>query len=420
VGNWLATVASLGRGGEGLSSDTCWACGSDALDPIFAVKGIPLSSLILMESRDEAKAFPRGDLELVVCSSCGFIYNGMFQPEVVDYTLPYESSQDFSPRFRRFKAELINHLVKSYDLAGREILEIGCGDASFLEALCKQAGARGFGIDPNFDVERISPGGPVTGVRAFYDADTVSLTGDLICCRHTLEHIQPVAEFVGLVKRSAERRPDSIVFFEVPDTDRILDEGAFWDVYYEHCSYFTLPSLANLFKMQGFDVLRLQKGYDDQYLVIDCRLGSGGGVGASQADIEDVVGRAATFREMTDLSVRSWRELVSSADEAGRKVVLWGASSKAVAFVASIDADDTIEAAVDINPFKQNKYLPGSGHPVIGPDSLVDVRPDVVVVMNPVYISEITGALDDLGLSPEVYALGEDGPVSSHSAPGPR
>src|SRR3712207_6943984 len=39
--------------------------------------------------------------------------------------------------------------------------------------------------------------------------------------------------------RSVGERPHTVVAIEVPDTLRVLTEGAFWDLYYEHCSYFT-------------------------------------------------------------------------------------------------------------------------------------------------------------------------------------
>ena len=44
-----------------------------------------------------------------------------------------------------------------------------------------------------------------------------------------------------------------MVFFELPDTERVLTEAAFWDIYYEHCSYFTPGSLARLFRRTGFE-----------------------------------------------------------------------------------------------------------------------------------------------------------------------
>ena len=386
-------------------SNGCWSCGGSSLTPFFAVEGIALSSLILMDSAEQAHLFPRGDLELVVCRSCGFIYNRLFKPENVDYTMPYEESQAYSPRFREFEEELVDHLVTDYQLTGKEIFEIGCGKGSFLETLCRRAGARGLGIDPTFEPGRVPEDVDITGLREFFDVDHTHLTGDLICCRHTLEHIQPVAEFMSLVRQSAGNRPDSVIFFEIPDVDRILDEGAFWDIYNEHCSYFSLPSLSNLFRSRGFEVLRLQRGYDDQYLLIDARVGPCD-ISVDAAEVARVVAKAEHFGAAVRKEIQTWRDLVASAAAERRSVVLWGASSKAVGFLSAIGADDAVEAAVDINPYKQGKFLPRSGHPVIGPQTLTEVQPDLLLVMNPIYVPEITAMLDNLGLHPEIRALG--------------
>ena len=49
--------------------------------------------------------------------------------------------------------------------------------------------------------------------------------------------------------------------------------------------------------------------------------------------------------------------------------------------------------------------MPGTGHPVVAPKTLVDQPPDLVIVMNPIYVGEITSSLNDLGLKPEIAAL---------------
>ena len=94
---------------------------------------------------------------------------------------------------------------------------------------------------------------------------------DYVCCRHTLEHIHDVLDFMRLVRTAIGDRPDVPVFFELPDLERVLVERAFWDIYYEHCSYFTLGSLARLFRRTGFEVTELWKAYDGQYLMIEAR-----------------------------------------------------------------------------------------------------------------------------------------------------
>ena len=108
-------------------------------------------------------------------------------------------------------------------------------------------------------------------IRDFYGPAYADLQADYVCCRHTLEHIGDVADFMRLVRQPIGDRADVAVFFELPDTERVLLEAAFWDIYYEHCSYFTPGSLARLFRRTGFEPRRLWKAYDDQYLMIEAR-----------------------------------------------------------------------------------------------------------------------------------------------------
>ena len=49
--------------------------------------------------------------------------------------------------------------------------------------------------------------------------------------------------------------------------------------------------------------------------------------------------------------------------------------------------------------------MPGTGHEIVAPEALVEVRPTVVVVMNPAYVDEIRAELDRLGVAAEVTAL---------------
>jgi len=94
-----------------------------------------------------------------------------------------------------------------------------------------------------------------------------------------------------------------------------------------------------------------------------------------------------------------------TAAQEGRGVVLWGGGSKAVSFLTTLGLDSEVEAAVDINPFKQGKFVPGSGHPIIAPEDLPGLDPGLVIVMNPIYVEEVSLQLASLGLSPQVTAV---------------
>ena len=59
-----------------------------------------------------------------------------------------------------------------------------------------------------------------------------------------------------------------------------------------------------------------------------------------------------------------------TAGREGRSVVLWGGGSKAVSLLTTLGIGREVQAAVDINPYKQGKYMPGIGHRVIAPEAL--------------------------------------------------
>ncbi len=60
----------------------------------------------------------------------------------------YENSFYVSPRFRDYAAPLVEHLITTYDLHNKVIVEIGCGQGDFLRALCESGDNRGYGYDP--------------------------------------------------------------------------------------------------------------------------------------------------------------------------------------------------------------------------------------------------------------------------------
>lgn len=388
-------------------SGKCWSCGHADPRPFYRLQGIPISSCVLLDSRAEAVGFPRGDLELAFCDNCGFIQNSLFDPALLDYSQDYEESQGFSPTFAAFAQGLVERLVERYGIRGKKVFEIGCGKGDFLSLACVAGKNRGLGIDPGYREGRLAPEIDAKVIPEFFTEPAPELSGDLICCRHTLEHIQAVGEFVELVRKSAAQTDGSVVFFEVPDTLRILQEGAFWDVYYEHCSYFTLGSLGRLFVASGFDLTSLRTGYGDQYLLLEAKLHDGATSKhrTGEDDLEKVRSGVRSFVETTQSAIRTWDQRLGEVAAAGKKSVIWGASSKGVAFLTSLGSGSAVEYAVDINPYKQGRFLPGAGQEIVGPAFLKDYAPDLVVVMNPIYLEEIRGDLAKLGLKPEMLAV---------------
>jgi SAM-dependent methyltransferase len=381
------------------------------LPPFHNEASIPTNSCLLLTDRAEAERYPRGQMELRFCANCGFVGNSLFDPTLAEYSARYEETQGFSARFNDFARHLAKRWVEQYDLSGRTVLEIGCGKGEFLEMMCEAGADRGIGIDPSAHPERrrSEAASRIEWIADFYSSAYAHLEADAVVCRHTLEHIGPVREFMQTVRSSIGDRLDTVVLFELPDVRRVLEEVAFWDVYYEHCSYFSAGSLARLFRATGFEVLDVSLEYDDQYLIIEARPSAVVPVPGEplpiEVDLEILSAAVERFADAYAASLDGWRQELRDIRAAGGRAVIWGAGSKGVAYLTALGIVDEIEHAVDINPHKVGKFMAGTGQEIVAPEFLKEHRPDLVVVMNPVYVEEIQRELDSLGLAPRLVAV---------------
>jgi hypothetical protein len=66
-----------------------------------------------------------------------------------------------------------------------------------------------------------------------------------------------------------------------------------------------------------------------------------------------------------------------------------------------------VRFSVDENPNKQGKFLIGTGHPVVSPEQLREYPSLQLVVMNPVYVPEITQTVERLGVHAEITTVNE-------------
>jgi hypothetical protein len=389
---------------------TCQACGGESLESFYEAPRIPAHSCLMLPTREQARAFPRGDLELVFCRSCGFIGNALFDVGLNDYNPDYEETQAFSPRFMRFLNEICDEQIAHHELGpGKTALEIGCGKGEFLVTLCERAGCDGIGFDPGYRPERTQSeaAGRLQFVRDLYGPKYAHVAADFIACRHTLEHIGPVAEFMRLVRQTIGDRNDVRVFFELPDMERVLIDGAFWDIYYEHCTYFTRGSLARLFRASGFELLSLYKAYDEQYLMIEARPSAGPTRPTlpNEDDLAHTARLVDEFRRRVGARIGELSAAARKWKSEGQRLAIWGSGSKCVSLLSALGIDDAVDAIVDINPHKHGKFLAGSGMEIVSPASLNQVRPDVVLIMNSIYTEEIRADLSSRGLRPQLVPL---------------
>ena len=391
------------------SAAACPCCGAGDLRLFYQALDMPVHNSLIVATKAEALEFPRGDVVLGSCRECGFITNVAFDASKMAYTTAYEDQQIFSATFSAFQSGLVEHLVARFALHDKDVLEIGCGKGDFLALLCERGSNRGVGIDPTAIQERIV--GPAAGrvrfIQDYYSERYADCHADIICCRHTLEHIEDTSEFLRTIRRSIGDRHETIVFFEVPDVLRVLREQAYWDIYYEHCSYFSPGSLARLFRASGFDVMDLSLGFDDQYILLEAKPSTSASreLVALEESAEQMRQEVENFANIVSGRLRQWKCHLHEASAQGKRIVVWGSGSKAVAFLTTVGVADEVEYVVDINPHRHGKFILGAGKEVVPPVFLQRYQPDEVIVMNPIYVPEIKSMLATMGVATKVVTV---------------
>lgn len=383
----------------------CPACGAPAGEPFITLTGLPVHGTAVFDNAEAARRVAVGDQALCLCAVCGLVFNRAFDPALLDYRGAHEESQHHSHHFAAYAAELTADWVDRYQLAGAQVIEIGCGAGDFAVELVRAGAGRVTGIDPHFGPERVpaSLADRLTALPATFEAQQVEPGTSAVVCRHTLEHIPTLAAFGAEIVTGMRKAGVPAFLAEVPDLGRILLEGAFWDLQYEHCSYFVPATLAAYLQRIGFVDVEARLTYDDQYVVVEAtglNAVRDGAVAPTPEKLSELDAGCSAFAEAVRHTMERWAGWLAERSVAGDPVAVWGGGAKGLTFlnVLAGRAAAAVQSVVDINPGLQHHYMAGLALPIVAPADLVDPKPRSVILMNPVYRHEVRAELDRLGL----------------------
>jgi hypothetical protein len=387
---------------------SCPVCHETNLQDVLKIDSFPVISNRLWQSSEAAKATDTGEIQLTFCKNCGHLFNRTFNPSLLTYNKSYENSLEYSSVFQQYARELALHLTRLYHLRGKKIVEIGCGKGDFLKMLCEIGDNRGIGFDPAL-AENVSLDEPkVSLIADTYSEFYQNLDADFIYSRHTLEHIYQPGLLITSIRNTIQENKNCGIFFEVPSLEYMLNRVSIWDVIYEHYSYFSQHSIQRLFAQSNIAPIEISERYGGQFL---CFAGTSqrddpksfrpdsSPFGKLQANIE-------IFAAQSQAKINYWREFLERASQLGKKVVLWGAGSKGITFLNLLNFSDDIQTVIDVNPRKEGMFITGTGQRILSPNALLEIKPDIILIMNPIYRDEIDQKVKASGLVSEIKIVG--------------
>jgi len=341
---------------------------------VFSQTSVPVFQNKVYPNAEQARLAEMGDVQLIQSLTSGFIFNKVFEPHIMNYDVHYQNEQSNSDIFKNH-LKYVLQLLKSFGLENKKVVEVGCGKAVFFEMMQKD-GIDCWGFDPTYE------GSDSRIKKEYFDETQKGISADVIVMRHTLEHITQPFSFLHTIAKANDYK--GYLFIEVPTFDWIVSKNAFWDIFYEHCNYFTEQSLAVM-----FDDAITGNFFGGQYIYLWADLGK------LRATIPDGV----VFTKRSSLTFENRLEEYRRLLNGSGSFAIWGAGAKGSTFLNLLDKKrELVQYVIDINPAKQNKFIAGTGHPIVSPDILFQKPVNNILVMNENYLEEIKAAVKNFDI----------------------
>ena len=205
----------------------------------------------------------------------------------------------------------------------------------------------------------------------------------------------------ALAERAARMAPGGVLLLQYHALSTILRSGQWNALRHGHYAYYSTVALAGMlaaadlhprtawrFELYGGTELlaatRDGDGPDDvvrSMLADDARLGVGD------------PGAFAGLQQDMRAHAKALHDWLAAERSAGRKVVGYGAASRAVALLCQAHVDRLLlPVVIDASPAKQGQRMPGTDIPVVGPDQLAARTPDAVLLFVPDLLAEVRAA----------------------------
>lgn len=335
------------------NSGICRSCNA-SVEFLLDFGNQPIVNNLQVEPGDVPK-FP---IEVGGCSYCGLVQ--ILNPiDPAEFYTNYANSSSVKrePHLEKLIEKLESLLPKN-----AKIIDVGCNDGKFLSRLRESGFNDLHGLEPtkNMSERAINAGFGV--FNSYLDSaksrEIVAETGlfDCVTLRQVLEHIENLSDF-GVALRNL-LRPNGLLVIEVPDAQSHFDlpDFALWE---EHINDFSLGSLKHFLRQHGLEVIDSYKTqFSGVCLTVLSRL-----VDTRSVDVEPVSQIVDSFRKWAKCfdpfrsQVQAELQYFASRD---LPIALYGVGSRSSFFLNVTRSMGNISFAIDDDPAKQGKYLPGT------------------------------------------------------------
>ncbi len=331
-----------------------------------------------------------------VCDNC-------FLVQLEEYVAPKEIFSEYA-YFSSYSDTWLEHAKNYVEMITNrleldeksQVVEVASNDGYLLQYFVQQ-GIPVLGVEPAANVAEVAIRKGIATVVKFFGLDTATELAtekkhaDLLIGNNVLAQVPDLNGFVASMKILL--KSSGVITMEFPHLMRLMDRNQFDTIYHEHFSYFSFLTVEKIFAAHGLTIFDVEELHTH-----------GGSLRIYARHTEDV-SKSVTFRvdelrareealEFTNLdkyfsfaekvkeTKRNILDFLIDLKREKKSIVGYGAPGKGNTLLNYCGIrSDFLDYTVDRNPYKQEKFLPGSHIPVFHPDKIKETRPDYLLIL---------------------------------------
>ena len=348
-------------------------------------------------------------LRVLVCTGCWLVQTQDHAGREALFSDDYAYFSSFSSSWLAHAQRYVGAMQQRFALDPHSmVVEVAANDGYLLQYVL-QAGIPCYGVEPTASTAAAAKARGIAVVERFFGVELARELAqrggqaDLMVANNVLAHVPDINDFVAGFAHLLN--PQGVATFEFPHLLRMVQSCQFDTAYHEHYSYLSLHAVQRIFTAAGLQLFDVQElpTHGGSLRVFAQRADSGSQ--PTTPAVAELLAResaagvttAAFYAGFQAQALRIKRELLQfllEVDRAGGQVAAYGAAAKGNTLLnfAGVRCD-LLRFAVDANPAKQGKFMPGSRIPIVDEDYLKSQWPSHVLILPWNLKDEVVGQL---------------------------
>jgi hypothetical protein len=373
----------------------CRFCKSELTHPFIDLFNCPPSNSFLneLELNSPEVFYP---LQVYTCSECFLVQIDEYKKSDSIFSDQYVYFSSYSTSYLQHAQQYAKSMVERFAFNSKsQVIEIASNDGYLLQYF-KEKNIPVLGVEPTVNTANAARKKGIDSINEFFGETLAkrmvseNIKADLLIGNNVLAHVPDIVDFVKGMKLVLKET--GVITLEFPHLLQLITNNQFDTIYHEHYSYLSFYTVSKIFESLGLEMFDVQeisthggslrvfaRHKDDQTKPV---------LESVQAMLEKEISTGLTdlsyydnFQQRAFKAKLDLTEFLIYQKIKGKKVAAYGAAAKGNTLLNYCGIkNDLIDFIVDLNPHKQNKWLPGSHIKVVDESYLKREKPDFVIL----------------------------------------